>query len=46
MEILYGPIVRLWNWVERIGGYPGQVFFCVTAVMLVILVFTIINNKK
>jgi hypothetical protein len=46
MEVLYSPFVRLWNWVERVGGYPGQIFFCVTFVMLVIVFFTWLGNKK
>jgi hypothetical protein len=40
------PFVRLWNWVEQVGGFPGQVFFCVFVVMLVVGFLTWFSNKK
>jgi hypothetical protein len=40
------PFVRLWEWVERVGGFPGQVFFVVAVVMLVIGTLTWINGKR
>jgi hypothetical protein len=40
------PFVRLWEWVERVGGFPGQVFFVVAIVMLVIGTLTWINGKR
>jgi hypothetical protein len=31
---------------ERVGGFPGQVFFCVAVVMLLILFFTWVGNRR
>ena len=46
MEILMSPFVRLWNWVEEVGGFPGQVFFMLALVMLGIAGATWFNNKR
>jgi hypothetical protein len=46
MDVLFSPFVRLWTWIERTGGFPGQVFFCVTLVMLVVGLCTWLANKK
>jgi hypothetical protein len=46
METLFSPFVRLWNWIETIGGYPGQVFFSCALVMGVIGVLTWYGNKR
>jgi hypothetical protein len=40
------PFVRLWNYVDQVGGFPGQIFFVVTCVMLVIGFLTWYGNKK
>jgi hypothetical protein len=46
MDILMSPFVRLWNWVEEVGGFPGQVFFMLALVMLGIAGATWFNNKR
>jgi hypothetical protein len=43
---LVKPFVQLWNYVERVGGFPGQVFFCVMVVMLVVGGLTWFGNRK
>ena len=40
------PFVLLWNYVERVGGFPGQMFFVVACVMLVLGFLTWYGNKK
>ena len=34
MNELFSPIVRLWTYVGHTGGFPGQIFFCATVVLL------------
>jgi hypothetical protein len=46
MSELTRPFVQLWNWVERVGGFPGQVFFCVLVVMIIIGALTWFGNRK
>jgi hypothetical protein len=46
MDMLFSPFVRFWKWVDKIGGYPGQVFFCIAAIMLIVGFFTWLANKK
>jgi hypothetical protein len=46
MNELTRPFVRAWTWMEQVGGFPGQVFFCVAVIMLVIGFLTWFGNKK
>jgi hypothetical protein len=46
MRELTRPFVNLWNWVEQVGGYPGQLFFCLIVVMMIIGFLTWYGNKK
>jgi hypothetical protein len=46
MNELARPFVNAWNYVEQVGGFPGQVFFCVLIVMLVIGGLTWYSNKR
>jgi hypothetical protein len=46
MNELVQPFVRLWTWVEQVGGFPGQVFFVVAVIMLIIGALTWFANKK
>jgi hypothetical protein len=46
MNELVKPFVYLWNWVDKVGGFPGQVLFVVAAVMLIIGFLTWFGNKK
>jgi hypothetical protein len=46
VEVLTRPFVQLWNWVEKVGGFPGQVFFCCTVVIACLGVLTWYSNKR
>jgi hypothetical protein len=46
MNELARPFIRMWKYVEEVGGYPGQVFFCVAVVMLIIGALTWFGNRK
>jgi hypothetical protein len=46
MDVLMSPFVQLWNWVERVGGYPGQMFFILLLIMLGIGAATWFSNKR
>ncbi len=46
MTELTRPFVYAWNYVETVGGYPGQMFFVVTCVMLIVGFLTWYGNKK
>ena len=46
MSELAAPFIRLWNYIEQVGGFPGQVFFCVAVVMLIIGALTWFNNRR
>jgi hypothetical protein len=43
---LVRPFVRLWDYVDEVGGFPGQVFLVVACVMLVVGALTWYGNKK
>jgi hypothetical protein len=40
------PFVRLWDWIDRVGGYPGKVFFLSVVVMLIVGGLTWFSNKR
>ncbi len=46
MTELTRPFIRLWNYVEQTGGYPGQMLFICTVIMIVIGVLTWFGNKR
>jgi hypothetical protein len=46
MSELTRPFIAAWDWIEQVGGFPGQVFFCVVVVMLVVGFLTWFANKK
>jgi hypothetical protein len=46
MSELARPFLQAWNWIERVGGFPGQVFFCVAVVMLIVGALTWFSNRK
>lgn len=46
MNELVRPFVSAWEWVGRVGGFPGQVLTVVAVIMLVIGVLTWVGNKK
>ena len=46
MSELMKPLERLWSWVEREGGYPGQVLFVCLVVMAIVGGLTWYSNKR
>jgi hypothetical protein len=46
VDELARPLVRFWEWVEQVGGYPGQVLFLCAVVMLIFGVCTWFSNKR
>ncbi len=46
MNELTRPFLRIWEYVGNVGGYPGQVFFCLAVVMLVVGGLTWYGNRK
>jgi hypothetical protein len=46
MEPIYRPFVRLWEWVEKTGGYPGQVLFVCVCVVGILGLLTWVSNKR
>lgn len=46
MNELARPFVRAWEYAGNVGGYPGQVFFCVAVVMLIVGGLTWFSNRK
>ncbi len=46
MDELARPFVRSWEYIGQIGGYPGQAFFVVATVMLVIGFLTWFSGKR
>lgn len=46
VDELARPFVRLWDWVDQVGGYPGQLFFMSLVIMAVIGGLTWYSNKR
>jgi hypothetical protein len=46
MDELSRPFVRLWDWVERTGGFPGQMLFICVIIMAIFGALTWYGNKK
>jgi hypothetical protein len=46
MSELVKPLIRAWNYIEQVGGYPGQLFFVVAVIMLIIGLLTWVGNRK
>ncbi|MFO0876732.1 MAG: hypothetical protein U0840_05110 [Gemmataceae bacterium] len=46
MNELARPLIRAWDYVGNVGGFPGQVFFCVLVIMVVLGGITWIGNRK
>lgn len=44
-EIAY-PFIYAWNWVERVGGFPGQIFAVAAVIMTVLGIITWVGNRK
>ncbi len=40
------PFFDLWNYVERVGGFPGKVFFCIAVIFVVLGGLTWYGNRR
>jgi hypothetical protein len=46
MEPLYRPFVNLWDWVERVGGFPGQMMAGCLLTLIILALLNWISSKK
>ena len=46
MSELARPIVRAWEWMGNVGGFPGQVFFVIVVVIVILGGLTLLGNRK
>ena len=46
MDVLARPFVRLWSWIDQVGGFPGQVFFICGLILLGLGIATWFGNKR
>jgi hypothetical protein len=46
VDELARPLVQLWDWIDRVGGYPGKVLFLCGVLMLFIGGLTWYGNKR
>ena len=46
MADLMRPFELLWQWVDRVGGFPGKMVFVVLIVMLIIGGLTWYSNRR
>ena len=46
MSELFRPFVRAWEWMERVGGFPGQIFFVVVVIILIFAALTWFGNRR
>ena len=46
MDVLFKPFVRLWDWIDQIGGFPGKLIFVIVVIMLILGFVTWFNNKN
>jgi hypothetical protein len=46
VDVLARPFVRLWNYIDQVGGFPGQVFFICALILLGLGFATWLGNKR
>lgn len=46
VDELARPFLQLWDWIDRVGGYPGKLFFLAAVIMAVIGFLTWFGNKR
>jgi hypothetical protein len=46
MNELTRPFIRLWEYVGTHGGFPGQLFFVISVIMIAVALFTWISNRR
>jgi hypothetical protein len=46
VDVITRPFIRLWQWVEQVGGFPGQMFFVCVVIIAVLGALTWYGNKR
>lgn len=46
MNQLTRPFVQVWEYFGRVGGYPGQLFFAIVVIILILGGLTWLGNRK
>jgi hypothetical protein len=46
VDELARPFIQLWDWIDRVGGYPGKLFFLCIVIMVVVGGLTWYGNKR
>ena len=46
MSELGRPFVRAWEWIGQVGGFPGQVFFVVAVIIIILGTLTWFGNRR
>ena len=46
MSELTRPFVRAWEWIGNVGGFPGQIFFVVSVIIIILGALTWFGNRK
>jgi hypothetical protein len=46
MEELARPFVEAWNYADRVGGFPGKVFFVIAVIFVVLGALTWYGNRR
>ena len=46
MSELARPMVRAWEWIGHVGGFPGQVFFVVAIIIVILGGLTWFGNRR
>jgi hypothetical protein len=46
MDELAKPFVDMWTYIDRVGGFPGKVFFCISVIFVVLGAMTWYGNRR
>ncbi len=46
MDELVAPLLRFWDWIDRVGGFPGKMVFLCVVIMAAIGGLTWYGNKR
>jgi hypothetical protein len=46
MSELVRPFVRAWEWIGNVGGFPGQVFFVIVVIIIILGAMTWFGNRR
>jgi hypothetical protein len=46
MDEFTRPLIDMWNYIDRVGGFPGKVFFCISVIFIVLGGLTWYGNRR